>query len=346
MSGESHRGELRGASAGSGWIAGLVSVVVPVYNRPGPLSEAVASALQQIHRPIEVLIVDDGSTDDTPEVAARLATEHSGEVRLIRRPNGGPGAARETGRLEARGEYLQYLDSDDLLLPRKLELQVAALSGRPDLGVAYGICRETECDGSERVPALRPSDRSIASMFPTFLAERWWNTVTPLYRAELCKRVGPWSGLRLEEDWEYDARIAALGPGLAFVPEVVAVHRDLGGGRLSRGTALEPRRIADRAAAHLSIVAQAERSPEGRRPGPERARMARGLFLLARQAGAAGLAVPSRGLFHAARMLSTPERAHGWDFRLYRALAGALGWKVAGRLSHLLDRLRPETGES
>jgi len=318
----------------------LVSIVVPVYNRPGPLAEAVASALAQSYRPIEVLIVDDGSTDETPTVASRLAAEHPGEIRVLRRPNGGPGAARETGRRAAEGEYLQYLDSDDLLLPKKLELQVAALAGRPQLGVAYGICRETEPDGSERAPALRPSDHAIDSMFPTFLAERWWNTVTPLYRAELCDRAGPWSELRLEEDWEYDARVAALGPGLAFVPEVVAVHRDLGGGRLSRGAALDPRRLADRAAAHLSIVAQAQRTPEGSGPSVERERMARELFLLARQAGAAGLAEPSARLFRAARSLSTPERARGWDFRLYRALAACAGWRRAGRLSLRLDALR------
>lgn len=319
---------------------GLVSIVVPVYNRPGPLQEAVASALAQSYRPIQVLVVDDGSTDETPAVASRLAAENPGEVRALRRPNGGPGAARETGRQAAAGEYLQYLDSDDLLLPRKLELQVAALEGRPELGVAYGICRETEPDGSERSPALRPSDRPIDSMFPTFLAGRWWNTVTPLYRAALCERAGPWSDLRLEEDWEYDARVAALGPGLAFVPEAVAVHRDLGGGRLSRGAALDPRRLADRAAAHLSIVAQARRTPEGRSASPERARMARELFLLARQAGAAGLAAESAHLFEASLGISTAERARGWDFRLYRLLVSGLGWRAAGKIALGLEPLR------
>lgn len=319
---------------------GLVSVVVPVFNRAGPLSEAVASAVAQTHRPIEVLIVDDGSTDETPEIAANLASRHPAEIRVVRRVNGGPGAARESGRREAAGEYLQFLDSDDLLLPRKLELQVAALAGRPDLGIAYGICRETESDDTERSPALRPSDRSIESMFPTFLAGRWWNTVTPLYRADLCERAGCWSDLRLEEDWEYDARVAALDPRLAFVPEALAVHRDLGGSRLSRGEALDPKRMADRAAAHLSIVESCERSASGRRATPERARMARELFLLARQSGAAGLPGQSAELFRAARRLSTSERAAGWDFRLYRLLAGCVGWRLAGRLSLRIGPLR------
>jgi glycosyltransferase involved in cell wall biosynthesis len=319
---------------------GLVSIIVPVFNRSGPLVEAVGSAIGQTLRPIEIVIVDDGSTDETPEVIARLARERPDLVRAVRRQNGGPGLARETGRRAAAGEFLQYLDSDDLLLPRKLELQVEALARQPAAGVAYCACRETERDGAARSPPLRPSDRAIESMFPTFLAERWWNTVTPLYRAELCERAGPWSGLRLEEDWEYDARIAALCPGLAFVPETLAVHRDLGGERLSRGQALDPVRLADRAAAHLAIVEHAQRTAEGRRASRERQKMARALFLLSRQCGAAGLPRESSRLFAAARRLSTPESARGWDFRLYRLAALVAGWRGAGRLALRLERSR------
>jgi len=318
---------------------GLVSIVVPVFNRPAPLVEAVESALAQTYRPLEIVIVDDGSTDATPAAAARLAREHPEAIRVVRRENGGPGLARESGRQVARGEFLQYLDSDDLLLPRKLELQVAALRERPKCGIAYGVCRETEANGSERTPALRPSDTAIETMFPAFLAERWWNTVTPLYHAELCAHAGAWSDLRLEEDWEMDARIAALGPRLAFVPEVVGSHRDLGGGRLSGGEALDPRRLRDRAAAHLSILASALGAgvPAA---AAERRRFARELFLLARQCGVAGLADESRALFAAARSASTPERARGLDFRLYRAAAAVAGWRNAARAAAAFDRRR------
>src|SRR4051795_5577813 len=96
---------------------GIVSTIIPVFNRPAMLREAVASVLAQTYRPIEIIIVDDSSTDDTPVVIDELAARHP-EVRGIRRPNGGPGLARESGRGEARGEFIQYLDSDDLLMPR------------------------------------------------------------------------------------------------------------------------------------------------------------------------------------------------------------------------------------
>src|SRR5207249_745969 len=80
----------------------------------------------------------DGSTDDTPRVAQALAAQSPGVVRVIHQGNAGPGPAREAGRRLARGEFVQYLDSDDVLLPRKFEWQVAGLRGKPEFGVAYG----------------------------------------------------------------------------------------------------------------------------------------------------------------------------------------------------------------
>src|SRR5262252_6578455 len=121
-------------------VEGLVSTVIPVHNRPLLLREAVASVLAQTYRPIEVIVVDDGSTDETGREAEALADAHS-EVRAIHRQNGGPGAARETGRLVARGEFIQYLDSDDVLLPTKFELQVAGLRQYGDCAISYGKTR-------------------------------------------------------------------------------------------------------------------------------------------------------------------------------------------------------------
>src|SRR5512143_4106165 len=95
--------------------AGLVSTIIPVYNRQALLREAVASVLAQSYRPIEIIVVDDGSTDDTLAVCEELAGHRPDVVRTIRISNGGPGLAREAGRRFARGEFIQYLDSDDLL---------------------------------------------------------------------------------------------------------------------------------------------------------------------------------------------------------------------------------------
>ena len=311
--------------------ADLVSIIVPVYNRAALLREAVASALAQTHRPIEIIVVDDASTDDTPRAIAELAAAHA-EVRAVRRENGGPGLARETGRLEARGEFLQYLDSDDLLLPRKLELQVAALRARPECGAAYGIVRYRNAVGEEIVCDWKPANQIVDALFPSLLIARWWETVSPLFRKSVTDAVGPWTPLRLEEDWEYDARIAALGVKLAYVNEVVAEHRDHGEGRLSRGAALDPARLRDRAAAHELIAQHAERAgvPHA---SPEMQHFARELFHVARQCGATGLAEESRRLLAAARRISG-----AFDLRAYDAVARAIGWSAAAKLAALAER--------
>jgi GT2 family glycosyltransferase len=320
-------------------IEGLVSTIVPVYNRPRQLREAVESALSQDYWPIDIVMVDDGSTDETCDVAQALAHAYPDVVRVARQANAGPGAARETGRKLARGEFIQYLDSDDLLLPGKFSAQVAALRADPTADVAYGITHMRDADGNlSQEPHKRTGER-IAAMFPAFLMSRWWETATPLYRRTVTDEAGPWTALSLEEDWEYDCRVASLGGRLVWVPVPVSEHRDHAGARLSRGDALDPKRMRHRAESHLLILAHALRANVSLQ-SDEMQHFARELFLLARQCGAVGLPVQSRELFAAARRASGPQRARGVDYRTYRAVASVIGWTAAGRASHWFDRLR------
>lgn len=101
----------------------LVSVVVPTYNRCEQLPRAIDSILKQTAQDLEVIVVDDGSSDDTPAVAKRFTDPR---VRYLRRENGGVCAARNTGIAAARGDWLAFLDDDDEWLPEKLSLQLAA----------------------------------------------------------------------------------------------------------------------------------------------------------------------------------------------------------------------------
>ena len=319
-------------------VEGLVSTIIPVHNRPLLLREAVASVLAQTYQPIEIIIVDDGSTDETGREVELLAEAHS-EVRAIHRENGGAGAARETGRLAARGEFIQYLDSDDILLPTKFALQVTGLRAQGDCAVSYGKTRFYAYGDRPADVAWKRTGERVSTMFPSFLQSRWWGTSTPLYRRTITDLAGPWTKLRNEEDWEYDCRIAGNAVRLCYVDAFVSEERAITGARLSlRGTS-DPGKLRDRATAHQMILQHALAAGITYNT-VEMQHFARELFLLARQCGAAGLAREARILFALARQASGAKRSRGIDFLLYGAGARLVGWRAMGSLSCGLDRLR------
>ena len=134
----------------------LVSVVIPAYNAAEFLAEAIASALAQTHTDLELIVVDDGSTDDTLAVAqAALADDPRG--RILSFPNGGPAVARNRGLAAARGELLAMLDADDRWLPHKLEKQVATFAAEPDCVCVGCLMNYVAGDG-------RPLPRVVRSL--------------------------------------------------------------------------------------------------------------------------------------------------------------------------------------
>jgi hypothetical protein len=306
-----------------------VSIIIPVYNEFSSLPQVVERVLAA---PLpagcekEIIIVDDGSTDETASIADHLAVQHDEIIRVIHTANGGPGHAREAGRLAARGQYIQHLDSDDLLLPRKLEMQIEALETSPECGAAYGWTRFRHHDGRvEPLPWKRSGER-IEAMFPSMLTMRWWDTPTALYRASLIAAAGPWTDLRIEEDWEYDCRLAAGGVRLAFCADWVCEVREHAPVPISQDT------MRDRARAHEMVLGHARRA--GLDPAsPEMQQYARELFHIARQSGAAGLHDESRRLVGLARALSPAA-----DLLLYQIVARLFGWCRLARIAEWIDR--------
>jgi glycosyltransferase involved in cell wall biosynthesis len=112
---------------------GLVSVILPTYNRAYSVGQAIQSVLDQTYRPIEIIVVDDGSTDKTSEVVARFGSD----VRYVAQENAGVAAARNHGFAIARGEFVALIDSDDTWYPHKLEMQVAFLRKFPEAGMVW-----------------------------------------------------------------------------------------------------------------------------------------------------------------------------------------------------------------
>ena len=216
-----------------------ISAIIPTYNYGRFLREAIGSALAQTYPPIEIIVVDDGSIDDTPQILA----EFGDRIRAIRQTNQGVGAARNAGIAAARGEYLAFLDSDDVWHSRKLELEIARFEADPSLGMVH--CGVVTVDASGRRlsvslggmegwvgPDLLRLDREVISAPGS-------GTMVPKRVAE---ELGGYDNrLQPSEDWDFCYRVA-VRYRVGFVGEVLVTYRQHGGGihlNISRmGTAM------------------------------------------------------------------------------------------------------------
>lgn len=195
--------------------AGLVSVIVPVFNGARYLAESLDSAFAQDYPQIEVIVVDDGSTDETPEILAR----YRHRARVIRQPNQGAAVARNVALQAARGEYLAFLDADDRWLPHKLRTQVTYLQRHPQLDLVYSAWvvvngadqRQTEI--VESVPEHEPSidpDRS-GWIYNALLLDCIVHTTTVVMRRRLLKTVGMFDPeLRRGQDYDFWLRASRV----------------------------------------------------------------------------------------------------------------------------------------
>ncbi len=316
----------------------LVSTIIPVFNRPVLLQEAVQSVLEQTYRPIEIIIVNDGSTDETLTIARKLCRRYPDIIHVIDQVNHGPGLAREAGRLKARGEFIQYLDSDDLLLPHKFEVQVKKLNAHPECGISYGKTRHYKRGLQPVNTPWKATGIKMDYLFPKFLNESGWATQTPLFRKPVTDQVGPWSDLWQNEDWEYDCRFASHGIRLCYCDQFVSDQRMHDKTSISKLWLRDIKAFQDRARAHTMIFYHAQKAGLDHSV-PEMRKFARQLFFLSRQCGAAGLGKESEQLFILARKASGTLRGNGSDFKIYRILANLMGWCMMGKLSYHLYSL-------
>jgi glycosyltransferase involved in cell wall biosynthesis len=200
----------------------LVTVVIPCYNQGRFLGEAIESVLSQSYSDFEIIVVDDGSTDDTAQVASRYEEVHE-EVRLIRQENRGLAGARNRGLAEARGEYVVFLDSDDRLLPNALEVGVRELEARPQCALVAGRQTLIKEDGSPSSyePQLAGSQRRLlpprhigGDIYLTILSRKYHIFCgTVMYRRFVFDDVGQFDPeLKASEDYDLYFRIARKYP--------------------------------------------------------------------------------------------------------------------------------------
>lgn len=190
----------------------LVSIIIANYNYGRYLSEAIESALNQTYRNVEVIFIDDGSSDDSVEVACRY------DVTVLGQQNQGVSAARNAAAVFARGEYLLFLDSDDRLKLDAVDKLLALIkNGTPDVGYAYGQLQYF--DQKDWIFESRPFD-------PKALAKNNYIQTSALIRKDVFNEVGGFDrGFALREDWELFIRIWHVGFRGAYLNEPHIYYR-------------------------------------------------------------------------------------------------------------------------
>jgi len=205
----------------------LVSVIVPTFNRAHLICDTINSVLEQTYTHFEILVVDDGSTDDTEHVVRRF---QDSRVTYFKEMHSGlPAPPRNVGIQNAKGKYIAFLDSDDLWLPDKLMMQTAFLEQNPDVGLLYTQCVgffEARTDVTDPIPEghLAKSGWIYSHLI---LSDNYIPCLTVMIRRKILKQTGIFNEsdtLRAVEDFDLWLRIARLYP-VGFLPVVLARYR-------------------------------------------------------------------------------------------------------------------------
>jgi glycosyltransferase involved in cell wall biosynthesis len=224
----------------------LVSILIPCYNAEQWLAECVESCLAQTWSNIEVIIVDDGSTDASLSLARSL---QSSRVNVIAQANGGASTARNQALRAAQGDYIQYLDADDLLSPDKITAQVQLLQDAPECLSLSGTVHFF--DGSDRTQGrletgglfFSDSDDPAAWLVRLLGGDGQGAMVHPaawLIPRAIADRAGEWDeALSLDDDGEYFARVVLHSQGIRYCPTGVSYYRKYRNGRSLSGSASE-----------------------------------------------------------------------------------------------------------
>ncbi len=213
-----------------------ISVVIPTYNRANLIERSIRSVLNQTYKNLEVIVVDDGSTDNTEEVVRSIQDER---IIYYKQENGGAGMARNTGVSLAGADYVAFHDSDDVFRPEKLEKQMAYMEAHPEYSMVYCNYEHHSTEGvSNIVPrGFNPIGPLEGDMFFTILINNTIGAPTMLFKKACFEEVGGFdTSLRCLEDWEFALRFAECFY-IGFLDEVLMDAYQQQGGVSSNGKA-------------------------------------------------------------------------------------------------------------
>lgn len=220
----------------------LVSVIIPAYNAEKFIAETLDSVFAQTYRPIEVIVVDDGSTDRTAEIVQNYQTSKTNKTNetnkthliYMHQQNSGPSKARNTGIKAAKGEYIAFLDADDLWLPEKIESQVAMMVKYPEVGMLCGNMVDFDENGQKGTSHFEKHNRSelyfgdpifVIDPFRKILSKNFVSTPTVIVRRSVLEQVGLFDlDFRFSEDYLLWLRFAKATK-VAYQTDVMTLRR-------------------------------------------------------------------------------------------------------------------------
>jgi glycosyltransferase involved in cell wall biosynthesis len=218
-----------------------VSAVIPAYNIGKLVARAIDSVLAQIHQPDEIIVVDDGSTDDT----AAVIQSYGSKVIYIYQENLGLAGARNTGIRAANCDWVAFLDGDDEWLPQHLQSQADLLQANKDLVWSCGNFDRCLCNENQRAPHLDPQKAAkllaqkdyFEDFFDAFTAYAGPNGDTAIIKRQILHEAGLFhSGMPFAEDIDMWFRIAMRWPKVGYVPQPIAVYHLYRPGSLANET--------------------------------------------------------------------------------------------------------------
>lgn len=208
----------------------LVTAIVVVYNGEKYLNDCLRSIVDQDYHPLETLVIDDGSTDSTPDIIKSFG----GKIRYYRQKNGGEASARNKGIELANGDYINFLDADDIWCPGKISTQVAVLDEYPQYGVVFGdFCRINDSFryNSFHELNIEPMKSKIDSnwsgwLFPRMLLDSWVHIITAMARKNVFSAIGEFNSENIiGTDYDFWIRTSRKFQ-MAKIPYQVALYRD------------------------------------------------------------------------------------------------------------------------
>lgn len=219
----------------------LISVIVPSYNREKFIYRCINSVYKQTYRPIELIVIDDGSTDKSAEIIEKFKKEKSCDdfiIKFIQQENSGAQVARNKGIKNSTGEYIQFLDSDDELDEKKLEIQIKYFDENPQYDINY---TNGKLINENNIITDYNLSKPLSNTEMDYVYAPW-QCMTALYKKEAVIKIGLWNeDLSINQDWEYSLRAIINESKVGYINDKLCYYRKHSGENI--GTNLTAKKI-------------------------------------------------------------------------------------------------------